>query len=92
MIKILHSGDWHLDSPMQMDTEAKTRLLRAALARIPEKVAAICKAEQCDQCAEDDSGQRFHERFLLYDNSLSRGQAFSCDQIGQSRIFVPNAR
>ena len=48
MIKILHSGDWHLDSPMQMDTEAKTRLLRAALARIPEKVAAICKAEQGD--------------------------------------------
>ena len=48
MIKILHSGDWHLDSPMQMDTEEKTRLLRDALACIPEKVAAICKAEACD--------------------------------------------
>ena len=48
MIKILHSGDWHLDSPMQMDSRDKTRLLRDSLARIPAKIAAICKAEQCD--------------------------------------------
>ena len=48
MIKILHSGDWHLDSPMQMGSEDKTRLLRDALSRVPEKIAAICKAEQCD--------------------------------------------
>ena len=48
MIKILHSGDWHLDSPMQMDSQAGTRLLRSALARIPEKIAGLCKAENCD--------------------------------------------
>ena len=48
MIKILHSGDWHLDSPMQMGSDAKTRLLRDALSRIPAKIAAICKAERCD--------------------------------------------
>ena len=48
MIKILHSGDWHLDSPMQLGSEDKTRLLRDALSRVPEKIAAICKAERCD--------------------------------------------
>ena len=48
MIKILHSGDWHLDAPMQMDSESKTRLLREAMAQVPAKISAICKAEQCD--------------------------------------------
>ena len=43
MIKILHSADWHLDSPLQLDAS-----LRSELARIPEKIAALCQKEQCD--------------------------------------------
>ena len=43
MIKILHSADWHLDSPLQLDGS-----LRAELAKIPEKIAALCQKEQCD--------------------------------------------
>lgn len=43
MIKILHSADWHLDSPLQLDAS-----LRAALSKIPEKLAALCQKEQCD--------------------------------------------
>ena len=47
-MKILHSADWHLDSPIQGRTDAQTALLRSALLSLPEKVAAVCKAEQCD--------------------------------------------
>ena len=42
MIKILHSADWHLDSPLQMDAA-----LRAELSMIPEKIVALCKKENC---------------------------------------------
>ncbi len=48
MIKILHSADWHLDSPMVFRDPQQTRLLRDAMAQIPEKIVSICKAEQCD--------------------------------------------
>lgn len=48
MIKILHSADWHLDSPMLFRDPAKTRQLRQALTRIPGQITAICKAQGCD--------------------------------------------
>ena len=48
MIKILHSADWHLDSPLQGRTDAQTRLLRQSLLALPGKVAAICREEGCD--------------------------------------------
>ena len=48
MIKILHSADWHLDSPMLQRSESQTRLLRSAMASIPGKLAAACRQEQCD--------------------------------------------
>ena len=43
MIKILHSADWHLDSPLQSNDD-----LRNALRAIPEKITALCKVENCD--------------------------------------------
>lgn len=48
MIKILHSADWHLDSPMQGRSPEQTQLLRRALLEIPRKIGAICQAEKCD--------------------------------------------
>lgn len=44
MIKILHSGDWHLDSPLQ----GRADLLRQALLKIPGKLAALCQERACD--------------------------------------------
>ena len=48
MIKILHSADWHLDSPLLLQDPEQSQLLRKALFRVPEQVAAICKAQKCD--------------------------------------------
>lgn len=47
-MKILHSADWHLDSPIIGRTEEQTRLLKAALLEVPHKVAAVAMAEDCD--------------------------------------------
>ena len=48
MIKILHSGDWHLDSPFQGRTDEQAALLRRELLSIPEKLATLCRREDCD--------------------------------------------
>ena len=47
-MKILHSADWHLCSPLQGRSEAQAQQLRKKLLQIPGKVAALCRAEQCD--------------------------------------------
>lgn len=48
MIKILHTGDWHLDAPMHNRTPAQTKLLKKAFAELPHRVAALCRQYQCD--------------------------------------------
>ena len=48
MIKILHSGDWHLDTPFQGRTEAQASVLRRELLAIPGKLASLCDLENCD--------------------------------------------
>ncbi len=47
-MKILHSADWHLDSPIIGRTEAQTSLLKSTLLEVPHKVAAAAQAEHCD--------------------------------------------
>lgn len=47
MIKLLHSADWHLDSPIQGRTPEQTALLKDALLQIPKKVVAAARAEGC---------------------------------------------
>lgn len=48
MIKILHSADWHLDSPLMHRSHEQAVQLRAALHRIPEQIAALCRKHSCD--------------------------------------------
>ena len=45
-MKILHSADWHLDSPLQGRNEAATAALKAAMLALPGQVAAA--AQGCD--------------------------------------------
>ena len=48
MINILHSADWHLDSPLILRAPAQAEAFRKALQRIPEQVTALCKKHNCD--------------------------------------------
>lgn len=48
MIKLLHSGDWHLDSPLQGRTEAQASRLRQELLKIPGKLTELCQQHGCD--------------------------------------------
>lgn len=48
MIKILHSADWHLDSPFTGRTPAQADALKQALLQVPAKLAALCRRENCD--------------------------------------------
>ncbi len=47
-MKILHSADWHLCSPLAGRNDAHSQYLRRELAQIPEKIAALCRSESCD--------------------------------------------
>ena len=48
MIKLLHSADWHLDAPLAGRTREQAACLRRALLALPDRIAAIAKAEGCD--------------------------------------------
>ena len=47
-LKILHSADWHLDSPFAGYSLAEQEFLRTELRKIPGKVADLCRREACD--------------------------------------------
>ena len=47
-LKILHSADWHLDSPFVGFTEQQRQFLREAQRKIPGKIADLCRREDCD--------------------------------------------
>ena len=47
-MKILHSADWHIDSPFAGYTPEQQGILRRELLKIPGKVAEACRREGCD--------------------------------------------
>ncbi len=47
-LKILHSADWHLDSPFLGFTQQQRHFLQEAQRKIPSKVAQLCRRENCD--------------------------------------------
>ena len=47
-LKILHSADWHLDSPFAAFSGEAREYLRAAQRTIPHRVAELCRREECD--------------------------------------------
>lgn len=47
-LKILHSADWHLDSPFGGFTQAQRTLLKQEQRKIPGKVADLCRREGCN--------------------------------------------
>ena len=47
-LKILHSADWHLDSPFAGFSDRQRRFLTEQQRKIPEKIADLCLREDCD--------------------------------------------
>lgn len=47
-MKILHSADWHMDSPFAGYTLEQRRHLRKELLKVPFRVAEACRREGCD--------------------------------------------
>lgn len=47
-LKILHSADWHLDSPFGGFSEAQRQFLKEQQRLLPGKVADLCRRESCD--------------------------------------------
>lgn len=47
-MKLLHSADWHLDAPMSGKTPAQNQFLRQELLSVPEKIAKLCREQNCD--------------------------------------------
>lgn len=47
-LKILHTADWHLDSPFGGFTEQQRSFLKQEQKKIPGKIADLCLREDCD--------------------------------------------
>ena len=47
-MKILHSADWHMDSPLRGHDPSRQEYLKKALLSVPGKIANICRQENCD--------------------------------------------
>ena len=47
-MKILHSADWHLDSPLVGFSAEQAAFLRQELLAIPGKLSQLCRDEGCD--------------------------------------------
>lgn len=47
-LRILHTADWHLDSPLRSLPEEAAASVRASLERLPRLIAEVCRREACD--------------------------------------------
>lgn len=47
-LKILHSADWHMDFPFAGYDSLRQEYLKQELKKIPGKIAALCRRENCD--------------------------------------------
>lgn len=47
-LRLLHSADWHLDSPFAGFSQEQQKFLRSELAKIPGTIADICRRRSCD--------------------------------------------
>lgn len=47
-LKLLHSADWHLDTPFTQFLPEQRQYLREALGKIPQQVVSLAQREGCD--------------------------------------------
>ena len=72
-MKILHSADLHLDTPFRGKNREQTQFLRQQLLAVPQKLARLCRQEQCDLfllSGDLFDGPWSKESFLSLSNAL----------------------
>lgn len=47
-LKILHTADWHMDSPFAGFKPSQQEYLKQELKKVPGKIAELCRRENCD--------------------------------------------
>ena len=47
-LKILHTADWHLDSPFAGFTQEQRQYLKQEQAKLPQRIVELCRQEGCD--------------------------------------------
>lgn len=47
-LRVLHSADWHMDSPFAGFDARQREFLKQELRRVPGRIAEICRRENCD--------------------------------------------
>jgi len=73
-LKILHSADWHLDSPFAGFPETQRILLRNEQRKIPGRIADLCRREDCDMvllAGDIFDGEPTRESIRLLKKALS---------------------
>ncbi|MGM9660967.1 MAG: exonuclease SbcCD subunit D [Faecousia sp.] len=74
-LKILHSADWHLDSPFAGFSQEQRQLLREEQRRLPGKIADLCRRENCDLmllAGDIFDGEASRETLDVLKNALER--------------------
>ena len=73
-LKILHSADWHLDTPFAGYSEEQRRFLKAEQKKIPGKILELCRREKCDMmllCGDIFDGRGNYESIDLLKKMLA---------------------
>ena len=75
-LRVLHSADWHMDSPFAGFTPEQREYLKGEQRKIPGKIAEICRRENCDLVLL--SGDIFDSAACRDSAQLVRGALESC--------------
>ena len=85
-IRILHTSDFHMDSPFESLSEGKAAIRRAELRQLPQKIARLAAAEQvnlvllCGDLLDSDSAfKETGEELINMQNEAE--QVFASDAI-----------
>ncbi len=93
-LKILHSADWHLDSPFGGFSEEQRQLLKKEQRKIPGKIADLCLREGCDLVllvGDLFDGQASREALELLKKELARCAVPVCIAPGNHDFAGPDS-
>ena len=91
-LKILHSADWHLDSPFAGFDDSQRALLKQEQQSVPGKISQLCRREKCELmllAGDIFDGEPTRETVEALKKALSECGAKGLHHAGQSRFLRP---